>query len=584
MPAAVTALLAALLSGLGTAGTAHAATVDTSASYVLVNRGSGKALDVAGASTSDGAGLTQWTRTDSANQRFQFVDAGGGYHRLKAQHSGKVLDVSGYSTADHADLVQGSDTNGVNQQFRPADSPDGYVRLINRNSGKAIEVDNASTSDGAKVVQYTDWGGANQQWRLVRATGVLAQVHTAGRVKDAGNTVQYSWPGVYFEGRVSGTGVGIVLNDSAADYDVQIDGTTVAALVAPGNTTHWINGLSNSTHTVRLVKRNDTPGDISAFGGFVAAPGGAVLSKQAARTRQIEFIGDSLTVGYGNLSTSRTCTPDQLRRNANSDVSYGALTAQRLNADYQINGYSGRGMVRNYNGGTPDVTYRTFHDRALLSVSGDVWQNPGTWRPQVVVINLGTNDFSTAITPGEAWTPDSLAAAYRNAYGDFVQKLRTDYGAGTIIVAVGAGQYAGHVQQVVEARNDVGDSRVRYWPLDDSGLESSVATGTTRPTTTASSPTGSPRSSPVCRRAGDGSRPPAVRSGTHRPRRRPPEAALGWNQPLETSPEGHGCPDGGVADGHGRQEGCPHCRARGGSGRPGERLERERTSAAGLVR
>ncbi|WUJ57695.1 non-reducing end alpha-L-arabinofuranosidase family hydrolase [Streptomyces mirabilis] len=168
MLTAVTALLAGLLTGLGTAGTARAATVDTSASYVLVNRGSGKVLDVAGASTADGAGLTQWTRTDSANQQFRFVDSGGGYYRLRAQHSGKVLDVLNYSTADHADIAQWSDAGGTNQQFRLADSPDGYVRLINRNSGKAVEVDNASTADGAKVVQYTDWGGANQQWQLVR--------------------------------------------------------------------------------------------------------------------------------------------------------------------------------------------------------------------------------------------------------------------------------------------------------------------------------------------------------------------------------------------------------------------------------
>ncbi|WP_307630089.1 RICIN domain-containing protein [Streptomyces turgidiscabies] len=468
---AVIALLATLLTGLGAAGTAQAATVDTGAWYVLINRGSGKALDVGGASTADGAGVSQRTRHDGANQLFQFVDSGGGYYRLKAQHSGRVLDVLNYSTADHANIVQWGDANGTNQQFRPADSPDGYVRLLNRNSGKALEVDNASTADGAKVVQFTDWGGTNQQWQLVRAAGVLAQVHTAGRVKDAGNTVQYSWPGVYFEGRVSGTGVGIVLNDSAADYDVQVDGSTVATLVPPGNTTYWVNGLRNRDHTVRLVKRNDTPGSTSTFGGFVAAPGGAVLSKPAARSRQIEFIGDSLTVGYGNLSTSRTCTGDQARRNTNADVSYGALTARQFNADYQINGYSGLGMVRNYNGGSPDVTYRTYYDRALQNVSGDVWQNPGTWRPQVVVVNLGTNDFSTAVNPGEPWTPDSLAAAYRTAYTDFLQKLRTRYGADTTIVAVAAGSYAGHVQQVVKARNDAGDSRVRQWSLDDSGLD-----------------------------------------------------------------------------------------------------------------
>ena len=466
---AVTALLAALLTGIGAAGTAQAATVDPDAWYVLVNRGSGKALDVS--DTGNAASVQQRTRTGSADQRFRFVDSGGGHYRLKAQHSGKVLDVYNYSTADGAAIVQRSDLNGANQQFRLASSTDGYVRLINRNSGKAVEIQDASTADGAKVVQHADRAGADQQWQLVRVTGVLAQVHTAGRVKDAGSTVQYSWPGVYFEGTFRGTGVGIVLNDSAADYDVQVDGATVATLVTPGDTTHWINGLLDRRHTVRLVKRNDSPWSTSAFGGFVAAPGGAVLSKPKARSRQIEFIGDSLTVGYGNLSTSRTCTSDQLKRNTNADVSYGALTARQLNADYQINGYSGLGMVRNYNGGSPDITYRTFYDRALLNVSGDVWQNPGTWRPRLVVVNLGTNDFSTAINPGETWTPDSLASAYRTAYGDFLQKLRTRYGPTTTIVAVGAGPYAAHVQQVVKARNDAGDSRVRSWSLDDSGLD-----------------------------------------------------------------------------------------------------------------
>ncbi|WP_078892012.1 RICIN domain-containing protein [Streptomyces sp. NRRL S-350] len=467
---AVTALLAVFLTGLGAAGTAQAATVDPNAWYVLVNRASGKVLDVQGADTGDGARLVQWPRTDGANQQFRFVDSGDGTYRLRARHSGKVLDVYQYSTADGANIVQWGDTGGANQQFRAADSPDGHLRLISRHSAKAVGVPGGSVADGAGVVQYADSGGADQQWKPVRV-GVLAQVRTAGRVTDAGDTVRYSWPGVYFEGRVRGTGVGVVLDDRAADYDVQVDGATVATLVTPGAGTRWINGLSDGVHDVRLVKRNDSPWDVSAFGGFLAAPGGAVLSKPPARHRQVEFIGDSLTVGYGNLSTSHDCTGDQLRRTTDTDVSYGALTARQLDADYQINGYSGLGMVRNFNGGSPDVTYRSFYDRALLSVSGDVWQNPGTWRPQLVVVNLGTNDFSTPVHAGEPWTPDSLAAAYRDAYRDFLKELRTRYGAGTTFLAVGSGQYAGYVQQVVKERTDAGDGRVRYWALDSSGLD-----------------------------------------------------------------------------------------------------------------
>src|SRR6476469_9263361 len=119
---------------------ASAATVNTSAWYVLVNRNSGKALDVNGASTADGAAVIQWTRTDTANQQFQFVDSGGGYYRLRARHSGKVIDVSSWSTADGAAIHQWTDGNGANQQFRLADSDSGYVRLVNRNSGKVAEV------------------------------------------------------------------------------------------------------------------------------------------------------------------------------------------------------------------------------------------------------------------------------------------------------------------------------------------------------------------------------------------------------------------------------------------------------------
>ncbi|MEO3755400.1 non-reducing end alpha-L-arabinofuranosidase family hydrolase [Streptomyces sp. B6B3] len=145
--------------------------IDTTAWYVLVNRNSGKALDLYNLATNDGARITQWSRNDQAQQQWQFVDSGNGYYRLRSRHSGKVLDVYNWSTADGASVVQWADNNAANQQFRLADSDGGYVRLINRNSGKALEVQGAATTDGANVVQYADWGGSNQQWQLVPVGG-----------------------------------------------------------------------------------------------------------------------------------------------------------------------------------------------------------------------------------------------------------------------------------------------------------------------------------------------------------------------------------------------------------------------------
>jgi beta-xylosidase len=164
---AVTALAVVTGAVMVAATSASAATVDPNTWYVLVNRNSGKALDVYNFATGNGARITQWTRTNANNQQWQFVSSGGGYYRIRSRHSGKVLDVYNFSTANGAAIVQWTDGNGTNQQWSLADSPDGYVRFISRHSGKALEIQNAATNDGANVVQYTDWGGANQQWQLV---------------------------------------------------------------------------------------------------------------------------------------------------------------------------------------------------------------------------------------------------------------------------------------------------------------------------------------------------------------------------------------------------------------------------------
>jgi hypothetical protein len=164
---AVLAPLLLVVTFLG-AQPAGAATVDPNASYVLVNRNSGKALDVYNMATADGARITQWTRNDQSQQQWRFVDSGGGYYRIVSRHSGKVLDVQNHSTANGGAVVQWADQNATNQQWRLADSPDGYVRLIAQHSNKALEVQGASTADNANVVQYDDWGGTNQQWQLVK--------------------------------------------------------------------------------------------------------------------------------------------------------------------------------------------------------------------------------------------------------------------------------------------------------------------------------------------------------------------------------------------------------------------------------
>ncbi|MDG4830557.1 RICIN domain-containing protein [Solwaraspora sp. WMMD1047] len=168
----VLTLVAALAGAVGVAvvvaPSAQAATIDTSAYYVLINRNSGKALDVRDTAVDDGAAIQQWTRNDGEWQQFQFVSSGSGYYRLKARHSGKVVDLWEWNVADGAEYRQWPDLDATNQQFQVLDSDGGYIRLINRHSAKALEVWEWSTADGARISQYADLNGANQQWQMVR--------------------------------------------------------------------------------------------------------------------------------------------------------------------------------------------------------------------------------------------------------------------------------------------------------------------------------------------------------------------------------------------------------------------------------
>ncbi|WP_412101378.1 RICIN domain-containing protein [Micromonospora ureilytica] len=169
--AMIATLVGAAAAVLVGAPPATAASIDTNAYYVLVNRNSGKVLDVRDTSTADGAVIQQWSRNDGAWQQFQFVASGSGYYRLKARHSGKVVDLWEWNTADGAEYRQYADQNGTNQQFQVLDSDGGHVRLINRHSAKALEVWERSTVDGGRISQYADLNGTNQQWQLVAVGG-----------------------------------------------------------------------------------------------------------------------------------------------------------------------------------------------------------------------------------------------------------------------------------------------------------------------------------------------------------------------------------------------------------------------------
>ncbi|MFE7835151.1 alpha-L-fucosidase [Streptomyces sp. NPDC057474] len=134
--------------------------------FKLVNRKSGKVMDVSGASSADGAGIIQWPSTGGTNQQWKLLPNADGSFRLANVRSGKLLDSPG-SSAQGAVLDQWADTGTSNQWWNLVPATSGYYRLVNVGNGWCADVKDASTADGTQVIQWSSSGGTNQEWQLI---------------------------------------------------------------------------------------------------------------------------------------------------------------------------------------------------------------------------------------------------------------------------------------------------------------------------------------------------------------------------------------------------------------------------------
>jgi hypothetical protein len=134
--------------------------------FQVVNRNSGKLLEVLSALTTDGAAAGQWGPTNNPTQRWTLRPSGTAT-QLVNLNSGKLLEIPGAATADGVDAVQWAATGHATQNWN-AQTSGGWWTFTNANSGKLLEIAGCSTADGAVAQQWGSTGAACQQWRLVK--------------------------------------------------------------------------------------------------------------------------------------------------------------------------------------------------------------------------------------------------------------------------------------------------------------------------------------------------------------------------------------------------------------------------------
>ncbi|MBU4435546.1 MAG: lipase [Alphaproteobacteria bacterium] len=254
--------------------------------------------------------------------------------------------------------------------------------------------------------------------------GERLPVHVGGRVvAEPDGALRFGWPGVYVEGRFQGGSVEVAVDAAQEHLAVSIDGQTRAELIKPGAARLSFTGLGPGAHKVRLDKLTESQSGSARFLGFFAGPDAQALP-EVARGRRIEFIGDSYTVGYGVRSTAFACTEAQVHDLTDTSLAFGPVLARRLDADYRIVAFSGRGVVRNYAGLAPGEPLPALYDRLIPGEATPRVAADDAWRPQVIVVGLGTNDFSTPVKPGEAWADQTaLRTAYRDGYVAFLNAV-----------------------------------------------------------------------------------------------------------------------------------------------------------------
>lgn len=194
------------------------------------------------------------------------------------------------------------------------------------------------------------------------------------------------------------------------------------------------------------------------------------LAPSADRDVKIEFIGDSLTCGYGNEAESPSDGLNSAQQNG--AATYGYFTAQKLNADWSMVCVSGLGVVSDYTGiqGMKedylliDDIY-TYSDSNFQMRRGMDDYTPWDFNggSDIVVINLGTNDYTYT---GE---DEDLQDEFENGYYSLICSVRENNPNADIICTLGisGAELLERIESAaVRFSSDYGDDRIYTMKFD----------------------------------------------------------------------------------------------------------------------
>lgn len=137
--------------------------------YELLNTKSSLAVSVANGSTANSAAIVQEPFTGANDALFKLAATGGGYYTIQNVSSGKYLNVAGASTLDGAEIIQwnAQPQHPGNDQWMPVVNTDGTYTFFNLNSQQVLDNFTGSLASGNQFDQWVANQTAAQSFHLI---------------------------------------------------------------------------------------------------------------------------------------------------------------------------------------------------------------------------------------------------------------------------------------------------------------------------------------------------------------------------------------------------------------------------------
>ncbi len=290
---------------------------------------------------------------------------------------------------------------------------------------------------------------------------------TEGRTITKGEAAHFCYPGTAFSISFAGSGkVSARLKANAGYYGVSVDGGGFKKISTHGyddgvRDFDLTDNLPAGEHTIKMMLLTEELYRFPEFHGFSISDSNAKLLKPDTKKRiRIEFIGNSITCGYGNEASRKE---DRFADStSNFAKSFAGLTIKSLNAISMVVARSGIGIYKNY-GDTitgSEWPMPKVYGKTLIN-DKETSYDFSNWRPDVVVVGLGTNDLSE-----NNYTKEK----FRVAYAAFIKDIRKRYPVAHIVMLNSpmlhyeqAGELQVAINNTMAAMMQAGDTRIHQY-------------------------------------------------------------------------------------------------------------------------